>query len=349
MSLQMLNRPGRPARAGFTLIELLVVITIIGMLIGLLLPAVQSARESARRATCKNNVKQLGLACLSHLALHKAFPTGGWGWGWAGEPDRGYTKRQPGGWLYNILPFIEQEALRNKGGSMASGRDRAETALSTFYCPSRRRVAGYPYTKSGSELYYNIGSPSPTIGRSDYAACAGDNASSNECGPKGPATLAAGNALSDDDWEQSYAGTYRSANGVIFRRSEVKAAHIKDGMSSTYLLGEKYLTSSYYVTGQGEGSDQGWDVGYDYDTVRWTNDAPDFMPKQDRALVPNNAGLSAPRIAKSKYAFGSAHSAAFHMAMCDGSVRAIRFSIDSDVHSLLGNRKDGTAVDASDF
>src|SRR5262245_37450164 len=61
---------------GFTLVELLVVIAIIGILVALLLPAIQAAREAARRASCMNNLKNIGIALHNHHDTKKAFPPG---------------------------------------------------------------------------------------------------------------------------------------------------------------------------------------------------------------------------------------------------------------------------------
>ena len=116
---------GRNLRSAFTLVELLVVITIIGILMSLLLPAVQSAREAARQTQCKNNLSQIGKATLEHVAQYEFFPTGGWGYGWAGDPDRGFNIQQPGGFFYNILPFLEQRNLWQLGAARACRRSRA--------------------------------------------------------------------------------------------------------------------------------------------------------------------------------------------------------------------------------
>ena len=139
-------------QAGFTLIELLVVMSIISILIGLLIPAVQAAREAARRTQCVNNLHQIGLAVLQHEVAKQYFPTGGWGWWWVGDPDRGTDENQPGGWIYNILPYIEQQAVHDLG----MGKDTATkqsmavqmqgTIIPGFNCPSRRTEGRYKHT-----------------------------------------------------------------------------------------------------------------------------------------------------------------------------------------------------------
>jgi prepilin-type N-terminal cleavage/methylation domain-containing protein/prepilin-type processing-associated H-X9-DG protein len=94
-------------RRGFTLIELLVVISIIGVLISLLLPAVQAAREAARRMSCKDNLKQLGLAVQNYESTHAMLPPAGCFNPGLLAPMPSYSVQA------RLLPFVEQAALHN--------------------------------------------------------------------------------------------------------------------------------------------------------------------------------------------------------------------------------------------
>jgi prepilin-type N-terminal cleavage/methylation domain-containing protein len=322
------REPGR--RSAFTLVELLVVITIIGLLIGLLLPAVQAAREAARRMQCANHLKQLGLAAQNHVAVLGFYPSGGWGHAWLGDPDHGFGHRQPGGWAYNILPFAEQQALHDLGaGQNASQKKEAATRLATtplalFYCPSRRRVQLYPQ-HPGSANPFNPGidgqklDPLAQVAKGCYGICGGTDYQGST---GGPATIAAAGSFL---WPEP-----SKFNGVCFWLSELPASEIRDGLSSTYFAGEKYLNPDRYQTSSAPGDSQCLYNGFDEDNARYCgSNAP---------LRQDTPGLAL------EQSYGGAHPGGCQFVLCDGSVHFVHFSIDPSVHARLGNRKDHQPV-----
>ncbi|MCS7304881.1 MAG: DUF1559 domain-containing protein [Thermoguttaceae bacterium] len=329
--------PIRAAGDGFTLVELLVVITIIGILIALLLPAVQSAREAARRTQCANNLKQIGLGMLQHEQTFGFFPSGGWGWHWVGDPDRGSGAGQPGGWIYQILPYLEQMALRQMGSDgqpdvitetqRQQVAEATKVAVAVFNCPSRRRAIAYPHP---IEKNWPSAVPASNLqawnaydvdftGRTDYNCNAGDVVRQWGTGPSSLAAGIAGQGFTD----------MSASTGICFQRSQITAGDIRDGMSNTYLVGEKYLRPEDYTTGNSQSDDHSILVGDDIDLQKWTQNPP----MQDRPGYIDH------------WRFGSAHAGIWQVCMGDGSVRAVSYSIDPETHRRLGNRRDGLPID----
>ncbi|HZZ70960.1 MAG TPA: DUF1559 domain-containing protein [Pirellulales bacterium] len=332
---------------GFTLVELLVVITIIGILMSLLFPAINSIKESARQAVCKQNLTQIAKGCGNHRAAQGFFPTGGWGLQWAGDPDRGYTFRQPGGWIYNLLPYIGEEELHNVGKGQPDATKRSAIApalaryLPLFQCPSRGRPQTVNYTSS--KPYNNIIAPTQ-VSVSDFAANAGDLLPGTGAVPT---SLADGDKMNEQQWslcassKQNPAGLNAGGSstqsnmlptGVMFLRSQIKT--VPDGDVCTYLVGEKFCQPVDYSASTA----QGWDIGYDPGIYRWAGlDASGVMqpPYQDspNQNYPNS--------------FGSFHTNGVNMVFCDSHVQTVSFYIDPEVHRQLANRNDGTATDVT--
>ncbi len=341
------------ARKGFTLVELLVVIAIIGVLIALLLPAIQAAREAARRVHCSNNLKQLGVAVLSHEAAQGHFPTGGWGWKWVGDPDRGYGKNQPGGWLYNILPYLEKSPLRDWGAGMAYADKKIALAslvqvpVATFICPSRRAPEAR-HTKYSGQYYRNLNVGSGVVEAPiDYAVNVGDynirnnNIGINHAGPLEGEADAIANGTYDDwpDWIKD-----NSLTGISFIQSMIKVADVTDGTNNTYLAGEKSLHPYHYLTGEEWADDNNPYVGHDWDIMRWASPYEELFPDH-RIPVPSNYKTGN----YANFYFGAAHTTVCHMVLCDGSVHGISYNIDPAIHARLGNRADGYQVDKTEI
>jgi prepilin-type N-terminal cleavage/methylation domain-containing protein len=330
-----MSLPGR----GFTLVELLVVIAIIGILIALLLPAIQAAREAARRAECTNHLKQMAAACLQHENVHQHFPTGGWGWGWIGDPDRGFEARQPGGWLFNVLPYLEMQSLyRTAAGKTGAAKKRAlktmyETPIGLFNCPTRRPPMLYAY-QLGNFNPNQYDQPT-AVGRGDYAQNAGSN---YDYGKSPPVLLNPEPGCQYDYGPSSEAAALTYAwpkptmyNGLGFQRSQVKIKDIVDGTSKTYLIGEKYLNPDHYKTGWPWDDNSGIYTGFEDDNYRMASQ--DYPPAKDRPG------------ADTYWIFGSAHPASWSAAFCDGSVHTMNYNIDLLVHGYYGRRNDKKTVE----
>jgi prepilin-type processing-associated H-X9-DG protein len=230
--------------------------------------------------------------------------------------------------MYNILPFIEETSVRSIGEG-AVGRDKelllgtvlATKPIGIYSCPSRRPAKARTYKRY--DPWVNAWDTRlKDTARGDYAFCGGDGADEVDVGPESYKEGDSG----EFEWIPEDAYT-----GVCYQRSRVNVKKITDGVTRTYLGGEKYLQPEDYETGDSWGDDASYYTGVDHDNLRWGADVP----------ARDQRGLIAPFI------FGAAHPGSFHMVMCDGSVQSIPYAIDLLVHQNLSNRHDGEISDLS--
>jgi prepilin-type N-terminal cleavage/methylation domain-containing protein/prepilin-type processing-associated H-X9-DG protein len=313
-------------RTGFTLIELLVVIAIIAILIGLLLPAVQKVREAAARMQCSNNLKQLSLALHNYHDQNGYMPPGGL----TDAPPIGSGGGWGSAWTVHVLPYIEQDNLRNRmtftGGSGwgASASNNCAQAsnvrLKTFLCPS-----------------------SP-VGDTTPSPHSGSNISSNH-----------------------YVGIAGAVNGLIpgysdnrFNTGVNGAGCCTGGTSNTMVIGEQndflFTNNGTRVT-WGSGLQHGWMIGWPRTNIpNGGNDIGDarhfnvttirYNINQKRGWVDGgncgstgvcqNSGNNTP--------LNSAHTGGVNVGMGDGSVRFLRDSTPLSTVAQLAIMDDGTVL-----
>ena len=250
-----------------------------------------------------------------------------------GEP----VAEQPGGWIYQLLPYIEEQAIYDlvDDGDPAITATQKQQALvlqaspvAMLNCPTRRSAIAFPYNLAANWTPVNS-NRMEVVARSDYAASSGDREEGLTW-----------NYIDDDGtttqywppFEYAQAETYNWPASDIHTGANVFLAEIgfnkiTDGASKTYLVGEKYLNPEHYLTGNDGGDNHSMYQGFDWDVNRWSSKCD--PPFQDRL------GLDA------FGSFGSAHPGTWNVVMCDGSVRGIAYDVDLEIHRQAGNRMDG--------
>lgn len=292
-------------KRAFTLVELLVVIAIIGVLIALLLPAVQAAREAARRATCVNNMVQIGVALQDYELAHGSLPPGVTD---KQGPIHSAAEGNHMSWIVHLLPYIEENSTYrhidlSAGAYDAKNAPARKVPLVMFNCPSNpwsMMIGG-----EGEDMY---DSSKAIASVSTYAGCHHDV----------EAPIDADN------------------HGVLFLNSHIRAQDVTDGTTHTIYLGEKlrYKDDLGWMSGTratlrntGGALDMHWGTN---------GPVPRNGEETGQDVVPNDLVVGG---------FGSAHPNVVNFLFGDGRTQSIEKEIDLRVLRLLGNRADGELLD----
>ncbi|MBN1588144.1 MAG: DUF1559 domain-containing protein [Pirellulales bacterium] len=345
----------RSRHFGFTLVELLVVIAIIGILIALLLPAVQAAREAARRASCENNVRQIGMAIHQYEGAQEFLPAGVVN---PKGPVLNYPQGNHIGWMVHILPYIDERVVYERIDQAAGVYDPKNAMVrcvnvDVFKCPSswRETLLGGSYdgswqtateTPEGEDDTEVVVPKLPVGSRgvravTSYAGCSGDEEK----------------PIDEDN------------HGVFVLNKNIRFSKITDGLAHTIFVGEKVADdfdlgwmsgtcATLRNTGTSLGENDYWDRDNEsplHDFVTTPSPSADSAMGGGMSLGPGEretyiapAQLKVPAVRAALGTVGGFSSC--HPGVCvflfgDGTVRMIGESVDPRVYSLLGNRADG--------
>ncbi len=298
-------------RRGFTLIELLVVIAIIAVLVAILLPAVQQAREAARRTTCKNNLKQLG------LALHNYHDTNGL------LPSRlpSYYNTQCNANVA-ILPFLEASNVydlydMNKPATNTVNAAMKDKMPKVFICPSTPN-GGDPLAYNGFQTsdYGYVEYSTRTLGSFD----------------QDPATFAT--------WRK-FADITDGLSNTIFLYESAGRQNIwvnSQQMSAPFTAAIKWgnLFSASYSVGW-----TGAKTGYAMSQVVATMSPTSPLDSMPGFYTTTGSVMNVSNFLTWPYSF---HVGGIDVLMGDGSVRFLSESLDAQTAVYLSAHSDGQAV-----
>ena len=303
----------KPRRIGaFTLVELLVVIAIIGVLVALLLPAVQSAREAARRNTCKNNLKQVGLAMHNYESAFGKLPPG---YEYVAGPRGNQRGFSWGAWL---LPFMELDTVHNQIDFDKPVYDNVNAAIRAQHLPMLPcppdDISPTGFVEMGDEMY--------------AMACYVANFGTPDL---------------DEDQGQAWGnsnllGPFDSAWGPFYRNSATQLRRITDGLTQTLMVGERQ-NGPFRVKGV-------HGPHFEYETT-WVGAVRDINdPTDDHGHMVLFQTGSPPNSPESDDRDVSApHAGIAQFLMCDGSVHTVGEDIALEVYRALGtmNQAETTA------
>ncbi len=346
--------PSSTDRRGFTLIELLVVIAIIAVLVGLLLPAVQKVREASHRASCQNNLKQIGIALHSFHDIHGRFPAAKIHSGtstnlqrnyagpevrYTGEPFKVYNHT---GWVA-LLPYIEQEPLFRRynyraasanssevpgsfdGGSLPihaqANADVVGTLIRTYACPGDR-IDPPP-------AVWDNGRPADPLANPPLEAIPWYHAFSRQNARRSNYLFA---SYTDTDITSAYpSGAIYGAFGT---NGAASMAMVSDGLSNSILVGESrqehtsaafgpYWGGGTHTCCHGVVQDERWHINYPWGRL---------------ASDPPLTGVEG--LLQGSWGFGSWHPNGANFLFGDGAVRflndAMAFATFKALNSING-------------
>ncbi|QDT68810.1 Type II secretion system protein G precursor [Planctomycetes bacterium MalM25] len=303
------QQPGSPPQKpgkGFTLVELLVVIAIIGILVALLLPAVQAAREAARRTSCTNNMRQISLAIQNYVDTKENFPN-----------NRTHNANTGITWVVQVMPYMEEQNTfdlweQAKFNFRSAPDEVRQYHVVAMSCPSRRDSMLATGEKQPPAAGNQGGGTGPID--SKIGAC-GDYANNG------------GSNMNGSSFWSNNNGPFLPRQNIKDPQSKKTFAHVTDGTSQTFLIGEKHVMLE--TMGR-----------HFYDRSMYDSKDADTVTR----VASRNSLLAKSPNESYKRQFGSTHPGVVQFGFIDGHVDPIATDIDGRTLQLFSEIADGEVI-----